>query len=375
MKLSTASAALLSLVAGLPAAVEGHTVWMCIEPGENEITAYAGTYHRGSKVGGMIISGPGFDDNPDSCPATPYPGGLYVSSYLTAGGAEPWLCGDRYNWDNSGPALTLAQVKEEAPNANCAPVGSGGDFYDVDSSLTWNKVTIPVTQCGQGINYKMVTTADTYDDVPWNNVWATIECVQGNGFQTCSDEQAPVLLNPEVAADRVGTNYVEYSISVDPRAGPALDLGPDVLGQPGAEDDCDPNVYASFDDDVVHVGPGTCPNLDVVRTWSATDNTGKASTTHVQTIEVRDTTAPIFTNTPPAKTVQCSDDYGPTSAGAGAATAYDVATDFNPTPTWVDVTNPGPCASKFTIDRTWTAADEVSCALRVCLFVLHIAFF
>ena len=64
----------LALIAAYIATISAHTVFMCIKPGENQITAYAGTYHTNSQVGGMIIAGgiSGTEQYDPICPM-PYP--------------------------------------------------------------------------------------------------------------------------------------------------------------------------------------------------------------------------------------------------------------------------------------------------------------
>jgi hypothetical protein len=181
------------------ASVDAHTVFMCIYPGVNQIVAYGGTYHTGSKVGGMILAG-GVTGNEQYDPicSVPYPGyssGSYageVYSGITNNGAEPWGCGTRFNWETGTP-LTFAQMVAEAPTANCDQIGDSASYYpDITSTgLTWNRVTIPVNVCDETATYALITTADQADDTPWMNIWAKAKCVDGDPTKTPNNDIIP----------------------------------------------------------------------------------------------------------------------------------------------------------------------------------------
>jgi len=182
---------LITLLLGLFAlTAQAHTVFMCIKPGTNKITAYAGTYHTNSRVGGMIIAGgvPGSEQFGAICskPYGRYSSGQYageVPCSITRNGASPWSCGRRFNWQTTRP-MTYAQLLQEAPDANCDQVGNSAQSYQITSTrITWNRVEIPVDKCGKEVNYALVTTSDSCDDTPWMNVWANVECVPGDPTQ------------------------------------------------------------------------------------------------------------------------------------------------------------------------------------------------
>jgi hypothetical protein len=118
-----------------------------------------------------------------------------------------------------------------------------------------------------------------------------------------------------------------------------------------ATDNCIGTVTVTVADVIT---PGSCANkYSITRTWSATDVCGNKSTSS-QTITVDDNIAPVLSGTPAALTVTCAADV-PTASITGL-TATDNCTG-TVTITVADVTNPGSCANKFTVTRTWTATD------------------
>ena len=96
---------------------------------------------------------------------------------------------------------------------------------------------------------------------------------------------------------------------------------------------------------------GTCSgNYTLTRTWIATDLCG-LTTTHVQTITVQDTTAPVFVETLPANvTAECS---------AVPTVAILTATDNCGTATvsYSETSAAGTCSGNYTLTRTWIATD------------------
>ena len=66
-----------------------------------------------------------------------------------------------------------------------------------------------------------------------------------------------------------------------------------LLGMPTATDNCDGDVDIAYDGETRI--DGVCADTYTLeRTWTATDNCGN-STSVTQTIEVQDTTDPVFT--------------------------------------------------------------------------------
>ena len=86
-----------------------------------------------------------------------------------------------------------------------------------------------------------------------------------------------------------------------------------------ATDNCDASVEVSF---VEALTDGSCPQTyTITRTWTVSDCANN-TTLHVQTIEVEDTTAPVFTDMPADQTSQCAEQPYTSSAtdNCGAVT-------------------------------------------------------
>jgi hypothetical protein len=98
--------------------------------------------------------------------------------------------------------------------------------------------------------------------------------------------------------------------------------------------------------------PGQCGSTGtILRTWTASDACGNAST-GVQTIAVVDTTAPALV-VPPTATVECGHSTSP--AATGQATASDACS--TPLVAYSDRVSAESCGGAGIIERTWMAAD------------------
>lgn len=76
-------------------------------------------------------------------------------------------------------------------------------------------------------------------------------------------------------------------------------------------DNCDMNVTVSFNEEVVE---GNCAsNYTIIRTWTSTDNCQNVAT-FTQTINVQDTTAPVFDQYQIYIHAECDDEIGPLTA-------------------------------------------------------------
>jgi hypothetical protein len=114
-------------------------------------------------------------------------------------------------------------------------------------------------------------------------------------------------------------------------------------------DACDAQPQVTFQDVTT---PGAClGERTVTRTWTARDACGNTSTAQ-QMIHVVDRTAPVFAALPGPSTIDC-----PATPLFATAIATD-ACDAMPTVTFVDHTQPGTCAGRYTVTRTWTAVDD-----------------
>ena len=330
----------LALIAAYIATISAHTVFMCIKPGENQITAYAGTYHTNSQVGGMIIAGgvSGAEQYDAICPV-PYPGyssGVSPGEFPCSGtccGQTPWGCGQRFDWETTSP-MTYAQLLAEAPDANCDQVGNSGSYYSIgSSSITWNRVVIPVNECGPNINYVLVTTADNCDDTPWMNVWAQVECVPGDPTQTPNGD-------PECSLGV--TCPADFTVNANAQCSASVDVAS--LSQVSASD-CG---SVALTQDVNSVGLGS-----TVVTVTATSDGETASCQ--TTVTVVDNQGPTMV-TPPDAQVECD---GNVSVDAlGSATASDNCPGV--VVTQMDSILPGTCPQEQHIQRLWTATDAAS---------------
>ena len=121
-------------------------------------------------------------------------------------------------------------------------------------------------------------------------------------------------------------------------------------GTATATDNCGVNPAVTYTD---VVAPGICTaNYIITRTWSATDGCGNLGTV-VQTITVRDISAPVITCPAPI-TINIEDSSLPSNTGT--ATAIDNC-DLSPSISFVDVKTPGNCPGAFIITRSWSATD------------------
>ena len=126
-----------------------------------------------------------------------------------------------------------------------------------------------------------------------------------------------------------------------------------------AEDNCDPDVAVSFDEQTVS---GDCAHsYTLVRTWTATDDCGNTATC-VQNVTVDDNTPPQIT-CPSNRSFECEE-----TIVFGQATATDNC-DPDPVITYDDLVIPGDCPYQYTIQRTWVATDACGNAARCGQFV------
>jgi uncharacterized repeat protein (TIGR01451 family) len=121
-------------------------------------------------------------------------------------------------------------------------------------------------------------------------------------------------------------------------------------GDATATDNCDLTPVLFFDDVII---PGACASTFVIqRTFGAMDDCGNSGTC-VQFIFVQDTTAPTIV-CPDDVTVDCANQVPPAIPGS-IPTSDDCGTV---TVTHVDVVTNQTCANRFTITRTYQAADD-----------------
>ena len=120
-------------------------------------------------------------------------------------------------------------------------------------------------------------------------------------------------------------------------------------------DNCDNTLNATYID---NIDAGTCPGeTKITRTWTLTDACLN-STVKVQTITVKDVTAPTFT-VPDPITIYKNDICG---YNANVGVTGDVKDEKDNcssglNATYKDITEPGDCSGETKITRTWTLTD------------------
>ena len=145
-----------------------------------------------------------------------------------------------------------------------------------------------------------------------------------------------------------------FTVPADTLVTCGADTDPSALGIPtDLDDNCTPTsgLDPNFSD---VVSPGSCPSETTIsRTWTLNDGCGN-TTSMVQTIEVRDTTAPDFTLP--------LDFVGSCSAASdtdltGEPTDLSDNCDPNPSLSFTDNITVTGCPNDQTIERVWTATD------------------
>ncbi|MBR9920056.1 MAG: HYR domain-containing protein [Bacteroidetes bacterium] len=214
--------------------------------------------------------------------------------------------------------------------------------------------------------YPTSITVDCAFDVPGDQgITATSYC--GETLTVNFSQTAPptcvgngAVVNTWTATDCNG-NFAQHSqfVTIEDTEGPVLSEEPadltlpcvfDVPGDPGvtATDNCGEPV------DVVFTQSGlstTCPGSGTVtNTWTATDCAGNTST-HIQTITLDDTVAPVLSSLPANVSVICVED----APGDPGITATD---NCGEELTVVFSQSPAPaCPGSGSITNTWTVTD------------------
>ncbi len=246
--------------------------------------------------------------------------------------------------DNTAPTFTrpadVILYKDASCAVNDTPTGAAGD------------VTNESDNCSTGLNA-------TYSDVVVNNcegtytitrTWSLVDnCGNAAATQvqtiTVKDNTAPTFTRP---ADI--TIYTDANCSYDA----SLAKTGDVTNE---ADNCSSGIEATYSDVVT---AGSCQGTHVItRTWSLVDNCGNAAATQVQTITVKDNTAPTFTR-PADITIytdaSCSYDASLAKTGDATNEADNCSTGIEAT--YSDVVTAGSCQGTHVITRTWSLVDK-----------------
>lgn len=228
--------------------------------------------------------------------------------------------------DITAPVITCPANLTISCSASSAPASTGVataiDGCDTDPVITSSDVITSGSCAG---NYIIARTWKATD-----NCGNSAICIQ---TITVQDITPPVIVSP--------SNLI---INCQSSTLPAS------TGMATATDNCGSNPGVTYADVIT---PGICAsNFIITRTWSATDGCGNLGTA-VQTITVRDISAPVIT-CPASITINTEDSSLPSNTGT--ATATDNC-DPNPVISFADVKTPGNCPGKFIITRTWSATD------------------
>jgi len=213
------------------------------------------------------------------------------------------------------------------------------------------------------VNCPANITIDCTDPIPAvpNNIQATDNCsgfvaVVYIGETPAGEGCTSSIIRNWIAEDECGNrSYCAQTITITDTQAPVLSGTPaaTVTAQcdnvPAAAsvnvtDNCDPNVTVNFYESSV---PGDCAGrYTITRTWSATDACGN-TTSFTQTVNVVDTTAPVFDAFPIYISAQCNET-------TPMPTATDNCSGVNVT-IYNDVLNSGGCLGVIT--RTYRATD------------------
>ena len=218
--------------------------------------------------------------------------------------------------------------------------------------------------CGALVNY----TVTSSDNCPGQTVAQTAGLPSGSVFPV------GVTTNTFVVIDaHSNTATCSFTVTVTDNERPTIvcpsnktvncqdDKTPAANGTATATDNCTAaaNIVISYTDaSTQNASPSNAGyyNYVITRTWKATDVAGKFSTC-VQTITVRDVTAPVIT-CPASVTVNCQDNN--TSSSTGVATGTDNCSPvaISQTQTSTQDANVNVAAHyNYVITRTWKATD------------------
>lgn len=153
------------------------------------------------------------------------------------------------------------------------------------------------------------------------------------------------------------TFSVPGPITINKNATCGYDASVGITGDVSDENDnCSTGLNATFVD---NESVGACVGESIItRTWTLTDNCGN-STVKLQTITVKDVTAPTFTVPPPItiyKDANCNHDASVAKTGDVTDEADNCDNTLNAT--FTDVETPGACIGNLTITRTWKLVDD-----------------
>jgi len=241
-----------------------------------------------------------------------------------------------------------------------------GNFINVVQTITALDNTAPVISCPAPVTVQCASAVPAHDfaggSASDNCGSATVTWISDViSNQTCTNKYT--ITRTYQAADACGnTTTCTQTITVNDNTAPTISCPAPVTVQcasavpahdfagGSASDNCG-SVTVTWLSDVI--SNQTCANkFTITRTYQAADACGN-TTTCTQTITVNDNTAPIIT-CPAAVTVQCASAV-PAHDFAGGSASDNCG---SATVTWIsDVISNQTCANKYTITRTYQAAD------------------
>ncbi len=165
----------------------------------------------------------------------------------------------------------------------------------------------------------------------------------GSCYYPIEDEGCNICLYDEIAPTVISS--IDYTTS-------CADIDTD-MRQPLAEDNCDPNLDASYSDVIT---AGACEgSYSIVRTWTFADNMMNSASVD-QNITVFDTSAPEF-SAPADLAVACTDNTSDLNVTGDVTDAFD-ACSASVTVSHADSAGDSNCFAGDVIIRTWTVTDD-----------------
>lgn len=244
--------------------------------------------------------------------------------------------------DNTNPTFTVPPNIIISKDANCnynASITNTGDVTDEadNCSTSLNATYVDGTAPGSCVGETKITRTWTLTD-GCSNSTVKVQTI------TITDNTKPtftVPLNIIIFKDAT----CNYNASVG--------ITGDVTNE---ADNCDNTLDATFTD---ATAAGSCVGETILtRTWTLTDDCGN-STVKVQTITIKDNTAPTFT-APPNTTIYKDNNCNHNSSVGVTGDVTDEADNCDNTldATFSDVTVPGSCMGEAIITRTWSLTDD-----------------
>lgn len=296
------------------------------------------------------------------CSALSYPPFTTITSFISAGGAINFPC----TYANSN--ITLLSEKQTGTDCNGLLERNYEIFDDCGNSaickhlITLKDTTPPnflvfpgnyTAQCPLIPPAVTPTFSDNCDAAP------TITLVTNIAAGTCANQKT--VTYTWTIKDKCGnTNVRTQTIQIVDTQAPVFSNTPanvtvscgniPLKQDPNVTDNCSSlsDITVTFLEEVI---PGNCLNNKTIkRTWTAKDQCNNQAI-YVQTITVKDLTAPTFSSLPADVAVSC------TNIPANPVLTVTDSCDLNPSLTFTSVKLPGSYPNEYTIQNTWVTKD------------------